>query len=113
MRTIDGIWAAQIYGVYGWESEGVLFLENGRVLGGGNNHYSVGSYTQSEDQLSMVLSVEYHGHVRTRFGESREKISVKFNGKQDGMEITGTLERPDRAAMTIACRLSKCAELPD
>jgi len=47
MMTFDGIWAAQIYGVYGWESTGILILENGRVLGGGNNHYSIGTYESS------------------------------------------------------------------
>jgi len=60
----------------------------------------------------MVLTVEYHGQVRTLFGESRESITIKFSGQLIDTEIKGTLERTDLTAMHIACRLTKCAALP-
>ncbi|MFQ5352280.1 MAG: hypothetical protein ACE5D3_04320 [Candidatus Binatia bacterium] len=109
--ALDGIWTGELYGVYGWESTGILILEKGRVLGGGNNHYSVGTYEESDDDVSLSFVVEYHGQVRTLFGESRRNISVNFEGKRDGSVIEGTLARPDRADMTVTCRLSKRADL--
>jgi hypothetical protein len=111
--TLDGIWTVEIYGVYGWESTGVIILEGGRALRGGNNHFSVGTCEiSSYGQISISLFVEYHGHVRTMFGESQEKFSVNFEGKFNDPIIEGTLGRPDRVDMKITCRLTKCGDVP-
>ncbi len=110
---LDGIWAVEIYGVYGWESTGILILEDVRVLGGGNNHFSVGTCEISTDgKVKFSLFVQYHGTVRTLFGESSERFSVNFEGKFNDPIIEGTLGRPDRADMNISCRLSKCTDVP-
>ena len=29
-------------GLFGWETTGILILDNGRAIDGGNHHYSVG-----------------------------------------------------------------------
>ena len=111
--TLDGIWAVEIYGVYGWESSGVLIFEGERILGGGNNHFSVGTCkTSTEGEIHFSLFVKYHGRIRTLFGESREKFSVNFEGKFVDPIIEGTLERPDRDDMNISCRMAKCTDIP-
>ena len=111
--ALDGIWAVEIYGLYGWESTGILIIEGKRALGGGNNHVSIGTCELTADgQVKFTLSVQYHGRVRTLFGESRENFSVAFAGKENNLMIEGTLMRPDRPEMAITCRLSKFAGVP-
>ena len=110
--ALNGIWATELYGIYGWESTGILVLHNGHVLGGGNNHYSVGTCEEVDGKVTISMDVKYHGQVRTLFGESRDSFSVRFRGDREGLVITGILERPDRDDMAITCRLSRCSELP-
>ncbi len=110
--ALDGIWATELYGIYGWESTGILVLDNGRALGGGNNHHSTGTYEEIDGTVHIYLDVKYHGQVRTLFGESSENFSVKLNGRHEGLMIEGVLERTGRTDMSITCRLCKCCELP-
>ena len=55
--SLDGIWTLEFYGAFGWESAGVLILEKGRALGGGNNHYSRGTYALENDTVLITSSV--------------------------------------------------------
>ena len=77
---VDGIWRMEIFGLYGWESIGVLVLTDGDVVGGGNHHYAVGSYEQADDQLRITLSLNYRDVPRTLFGEARNQFTAIFEG---------------------------------
>jgi len=112
--NIDGIWRIEIFGLYGWESIGVLALSHGHVVGGGNHHYAVGSYEVSDDQLQITLSMKYQDVPRTLFGEARNEFTVKFEGAHSAEQdrFRGSMYRPDKPEMDVACRLKRRAELP-
>ncbi len=111
--TIDGIWTSEIYGIYGWESTGILIMENGRVLGGGNRHFSKGVCEVADNKVKVTLDVQYHhGHTRTIFGEAGEKFQVTFSGEWEDNVISGYEGRPDHPSVSITARLTKCSEIP-
>lgn len=110
--SVNGIWTVEIYGIYDWEANGVLVLENGRALGGGNNHYSVGAYELLDERMAMDLQVKYFGSPRTLFGESQRDIAIHFKGDQRDDVINGTMARPDKPGMVVTAKLTKNADLP-
>ena len=109
--SIDGIWTMEFYGAFGWESAGVLILEKSRVLGGGNNHYSRGTYTQSDCTVAITVEVDYFGTPRTMFGERESEFTVEFQGTWKDERITGTVRRPDKTIIPLQFRLTWQAEL--
>ena len=110
--SVDGIWTTELMGLFGWEPTGVLLLENGRAIGGGNVHYSVGSYDTSSGDLHLSVDVEFHGPPRTIFGAADRNLTVEFKGKiQDGV-IEGSAYRADKPDQSIAYRLTRRADIP-
>ena len=110
--TIEGIWTTEIMGLFGWETTGVLVLEKGRAIDGGNHHYSVGSYESSGDEIHISLSVEYHGTPRTMFGASDKMLQVELNGTVQEGVIEGSAYRVDKPNQKIACKLTRRADIP-
>ncbi len=111
-KSVDGIWAVELYSAFGWESIGVLILEDGRVLGGGRNHMSVGEYTLDGRKLEIRVDQDYFGEPRTLFGEKRRQFSVGFVGKVKKSEITGTVSQPGKKVIPLQFRMTKRLELP-
>ena len=72
--SLEGLWTSEIYGLFGWENTGVLILTNGQAMGGGNNHYSVGSYSETGGNVEISLQIEYHGTPRTVFGAAENQL---------------------------------------
>lgn len=110
--SIQGLWTSEIYGLHGWENNGVVVLENGRALGGGRNHFSVGSYEISGEDLSMSIDIDYHGPPRTLFGSSDKKISIQLNGQIGNGMVEGAVFRPENPKLTLMFRLTKRADIP-
>ena len=110
----DGIWYVEIFGLYGWESIGILLLDEGYVAGGGDHHYTVGNYSESNDQISISLTMCYKDVPRTLFGEARNEFKVEFEGtysrKKDRFQ--GLMHRPHKTEMAVGCRLKRGADLP-
>jgi hypothetical protein len=80
--SIEGIWTLEFYGAFGWESAGVLILEKGRALGGGNNHYSRGTYALENDTvLITVESIISAPHARC---SANAKPSLRLRSKGRG-----------------------------
>ena len=73
---IDGIWSGEIFGMYGWESIGMLALNDGHAIGGGNHHYAVGSYSETDDKVRISLTMNYKDVPRTLFGEAKNRFKV-------------------------------------
>ena len=84
--SVDGIWTTELMGLFGWEATGVLLLESGRAIGGGNLHYSVGSYDKN-------IKIEFKGEIR------------------DGV-IEGSAYRADKPNQNITYRLTRRADIP-
>jgi hypothetical protein len=110
--SIEGIWTSEVYGPFGWENRGVFLLENGRIVGGDNRQYSVGTYSESGDALRAELHVNYYGPPRTVFGESTEEFTTEIVGTRKETEITGTIARADKPQFDLQIRLTKRLELP-
>ncbi len=109
---LEGIWTSEVYGPFGWENQGVFLLENGRIVGGDNRQYSIGSYRISGEDVRAELAVHYYGPPRTVFGETREEFTTQIVGTRDGEEITGTIRRADKPQFDLQIRLTKRLELP-
>lgn len=110
--SVNGIWTTELMSLYGWETTGVLCLENGRAVGGSNIHYSLGSYEVSNNDINLSLVVEFHGTPRTFFGASDKNVSIEFKGEiQDGV-IEGSAHRLDKPNLNIAYRLKRRADIP-
>jgi len=110
--SIDGIWTGEVYGPFGWENRGVFLLENGRIVGGDNRQYSIGTYTQEGDGLKAELLTHYYGPPRTVFGEAKEEFTTVITGTRNDGEIHGTISRTDKPQFDLQIRLTKRLELP-
>ena len=110
--SIQGLWTSEIYGLQGWENNGVVVLENGRVMGGGRHHFSTGSYEVTGEEFSMSLDIEYHGPPRTLFGSSDKRITLALTGQIGDNTIEGSIFRPESPKQSLMCRLTKRVDIP-
>lgn len=110
---MDGIWTSEVYGPFGWENRGVFLLENGRIVGGDNRQYSIGTYRQDGDDLTAELLTHYYGPPRTVFGETKEEFTTVITGTRKNGEINGTITRADKPQFDLQIRLTKRLELSD
>ena len=110
--SLEGLWTSQIYGLFGWENTGVLILTNGQAMGGGNNHYSIGSYGEAENSVEISLQIEYHGTPKTVFGAAENQLTVVLEGKHDDNMIEGEVCRTDKPELSLPFRLIRRADLP-
>ncbi len=111
-HSVEGIWTGELYGAYGWENSGVYVLENGRILGGNNRHYSVGTYRMSGTVYEASIVVHYYGPPRTIFGEDRERFEIEVTGEFEDDEISAKVVRPDRPDSVVRYRMTRRMELP-
>lgn len=110
--SADGIWTAEVYGVFGWENHGVFMIENGRVVGGDNRQYSTGSYKLADGKFDAELMTHYYGPPRTVYGDTAEQFTTKLAGKLNDGVIEGLIGRPDRPEYDLQVRLTRRMDLP-
>ncbi len=110
--SIEGIWTGEVYGPFGWENRGVFLLEGGRIVGGDNRQYSIGTYSLSSTDVRAELKVHYYGPPRTIFGENKEEFTTLIVGIWKDGEVHGTISRPDRPQFDLEIRLTKRLDLP-
>ncbi len=87
--SLNGVWALEVAGVYGWERVSTVYLENGRYLGGNANFFSQGSFTTKGKNVNMSLDVTRHGAKVIVFGEKQKQFSIEFVGKKKKHLIKG------------------------
>jgi len=109
---VEGLWTSEIYGPQGWENIGVIVLEGGRAMGGSRNHFSVGGYELSEDDISLSIKLEYHGPPRTLFGSSDRHLAMCIDGHHREGIIEGSVYRENAPRQTLSFRLTKRADIP-
>lgn len=109
--AIEGIWTGEVYGPFGWDNGGIFVLENGRIVGGDNRQYSLGTYSLSGNDVKAELLVHYYGPPRTVFGENKEEFTAEITGTRKGSEINGTIRRPDKPQFDLQIRLTKRLDL--
>jgi len=94
--SVEGIWTNEVYGAFGWENRGVFVFENGRILGGDNRQFTIGTYAMDGEHVKAQVVVHYYGPPRTVFGEAAESFSAEFEGDVGDGTIEGMYRRPDR-----------------
>lgn len=111
--AVDGIWTGEILGPYGWENSGVYILENGRILGGSNRHYSSGTYSVTDGHYHAKVTVHYYGPPRTIFGEKRDRFELEVKGELKDDVIDGHIVPSDKPDSTVSYRMTKRMDIPD
>jgi hypothetical protein len=112
LMSIEGIWTGEVYGPFGWETRGVFVFENGRIVGGDNRQYTMGTYSLSGRKVRAELRIHYYGPPHTAFGEAREEFPATITGKLKKGEIDGTISRADKPQFDLQIRLTKRMDLP-
>ncbi len=111
--SINGVWSSDIGGAYGWEAIGTMFLDDGRLIGGGRNHYSFGKYTMDPDgTVILKIEIRQFGTKRSLFGRKSEELSIVVTARQDGDKMTGEATVPGHSEYGIAVRFKKRGKLP-
>ena len=110
--SVDGIWKVEMLGPYGWEAVSTAFLENGRYLAASQDHYAVGSYELTENNVRVAASMFSHGKVRTMFGANDPEVELSFGGElnDSGDQISGQAE-DKQAKYSVSFRATRLADL--
>jgi len=111
--SINGVWSSEIAGAYGWEAIGLVFLKNGRVMGGSAHHYSFGHYKKKKDG-TIVFKVKIHqfGRQRPLFGEHQDKLSLVATMHCDGDRMEGEAFVPGADERGFLLRYTKRGKFP-
>lgn len=113
--TLDGVWAAEIMGLFGWDRTGISFFDKGNILGGGAQFFHHGNYvTEGDDKVKIKLHMENHGKNVSIFGEKRTEFSVVIKATYQEDEIKGhaTLVGARSDDVRYSCRLLRIGDLP-
>ena len=111
--SYEGIWSIQIGSDFGWQTLGILVLENGRALGGGDRAYSRGTYEATETTLRMSLHVHFYRSPRTLFGVMDKDIELELEAERLQDTLEGQAERPDMPGVSLPVRLTWRAPIGD
>ncbi len=109
--AIEQLWSVEFVSEMGSEGGGVVVLDRGKILGGDNNYFYIGSYDLLNNNFNATIDVKhYHGILNPIFGKFDEFI-LKLKGPYDeeDMLLTGyILEDPSK---TLNIRLKYHAEV--
>jgi hypothetical protein len=97
--ALEQLWSVEFISDLGSEGGGVLILEKGKILGGDNNYFYVGSYDLKDNQFNATIEVKhYHGDLNPIFGKLYDFIlMLKGDMDEDELILTGNiLEDPSR-----------------
>jgi hypothetical protein len=99
-------------GPYGWEQLSTAFLQNGRYLGAGADHHSIGSYTSSDGIVKVKLRLTQHDQTRTVFGSKKKQVDIHIEGKiKKSGKVTAIAHPPGDSKFNIKMRLTRLGEL--
>ena len=108
--SVNGIWKVEMLGPYGWESMSTAFLEDGRYLASSQDHYAVGRYELTGNQVKVTAVTHSHGQTRTMFGAREPLMELSFDGTLSGDQISGQAEdKKEKYSITI--RATRLADL--
>jgi hypothetical protein len=113
--TLDGAWAIEVMGLFGWDRTGIAFLDKGNILGGSSEFFHHGNYvTEGDDKVKIKLHFKSHGETVSVFGEKRKEFSAIIKATYQGDEIKGhaTLVGARSDDVRYSCRLLRIGDLP-
>jgi len=109
---IEGAWKVEMLGPYGWEYISTAFMQGGRYLGGGVDHHSIGSYSETDGTLKVRARVTQHGTLRTVFGETKKKMDLRMEGVFDKDDtILGKAYPSGKKKLDVKFRLTRLGDI--
>jgi hypothetical protein len=108
--SVNGIWKVEMLGPYGWESMSTAFMEDGRYQASSQDHYAVGRYELTGNQIQVTAASHSHGEVRTMFGVREPQMQLSFEGTVNGDQISGQAE-DKKEKYSITFRATRLADL--
>ena len=97
--TLEQLWSVEFVSNLDSEGGGVVILEDGKILGGNDNYFYIGSYDFKNNKFNATIDIKhYHGKCNPVFGKLEEFI-LKLEGVSDEEEMLLTgymLEDPSR-----------------
>jgi hypothetical protein len=109
--NMNGLWTMEFFGLGDWQEGGLLVFENGRVLGGNNNHYIKGTYTFSHNECIITMECMFVGTPVTMYRVKDNKAQVEIKGSPKDDVLEGTLHRLDIQGLDMPTRLIKRSDI--
>ncbi|MEN8259508.1 MAG: GrlR family regulatory protein [Pseudomonadota bacterium] len=107
----EGLWSIEIGAELGVVPGGVIVFNEGRLHGGGNEYFYVGSYEVRNDQFIAVIEVTHYNDVpNLLFGEAKGLL-LNLTGvvSEAEMDLGGLF--PANPDIELTVRLTKRAPL--
>lgn len=115
--NLNGIWSNELGGGYGWEAIGTLIFKDGRITGGGRNHYSLGTYKTKGEGAVLHIEINQFGKKRALFGQKSKQVCVVVKARRDGDTMIGQATPsgalPEHTHYSLCVRLIRRADLPE
>ena len=108
--SANGIWKIEMLGPYGWEAVATAFLEDGRYLAASQDHYAIGSYELTGNNIQVTATTHTHGQVRTMFGANDPSVELSFGGEINGDRISGQAE-DKKSKYSVTFRATRLGDL--
>jgi hypothetical protein len=89
---VDGIWKVEILGPFGWEAVSTAFLEKGRYLGASQDHYTIGHYEVSGDNIKVEAAMHPHSEAQHPPDASEARPVFAFEGQITDGHISGQVD---------------------
>jgi hypothetical protein len=109
--NIDGLWTLEFFAMGNWQEAGLIVIENGRILGGNNNHYMMGKYSLSGEVCIITMECKFMGTPVSMFRVKDNKAKVEIKGIPKDNIMEGTLHRLDIQGLDMPAKLIKRAEI--
>lgn len=110
--SFEGVWQVEMMGPYGWEKIATAFLHKGEYLSAGADHYSVGTYEEDGDKITVDVKIKQHGKTRTIFGETKKQVEARIDGKlKKSGKITGMSHPAENRNFEVKVRLTRLEKL--
>lgn len=108
MQNVDGIYAVEILGPYGWEQFSTAFINDGKFRSASAEHFTSGTYAIDGEAFEMVGNLTQHVDTRTLFGQSDIKgLPIEFRGKVEAGVIDGEARVIGNGKFALRFRLNR------
>ncbi len=108
MKNVEGIYAVEILGPYGWEQFSTAFINDGEFRSASAEHFTTGTYAIDGEAFEMEGNLTQHVDSRTLFGESDVKgLPIEFRGKVEEGVIDGEARVVGNGRFALRFRLNR------
>jgi hypothetical protein len=97
-------------GPYGWEGMSTAFLDDGRYRAASGDHYSIGSYEQVGDTVTVDTKTVMYDPRRALFGRQATEYELQFEGRRTDDTIDGRTKDAD-GGFLVRFRATRVADL--